>query len=254
MRAAQRKASVDLFERAKGGTHADDSDSWICSPEWVRSSVARYLSKYASKGSNGESSDFPPRWYGISSALRRDYEKFKMENHRIAVMTLDVDTPVMAPRIMITQWLEEECGRRATPKQSRSDSTGVDVFSYLPDGKTLDECWDSLQGFLSKFGIMKVAKRKEREPVTIRAAVRRLNREIEEVFPDDMVIQLGVLCTEPIWNKLQVNIGVTESDLQEYYYAYRYMFNLRGYKFGDAPPWARSVGSMFERELGLLGL
>jgi len=72
LRGIEKRAHVDLFERADGGTWSHDADVTVtqCAP--VKKSVARYLAKYMSKGSmrQRKAAYYPPsRWWFISRGL-----------------------------------------------------------------------------------------------------------------------------------------------------------------------------------------
>lgn len=68
-----RRMQVDLFARAQGGTWSADWRKCRTDAQYVKKSVAQYLAKYLSKGSNSQAHGetfSPVSWWGISRNLR----------------------------------------------------------------------------------------------------------------------------------------------------------------------------------------
>lgn len=68
----EKKAGIDIAERAEGGSWAGNYRYWQVKAERARKRPDRYLSKYLSKGFNTPSANFPTRWYGVSRSLHRE--------------------------------------------------------------------------------------------------------------------------------------------------------------------------------------
>lgn len=241
LRAADAKAGVDIFERWYGGSWSEDESQWQIKAEFVKKSVARYLAKYESKGSDGDSKYFPPRWYGISTALRAAYGAYLQENTERTPDMVSPDIPKRAPRILLRRWLEWFCGRKATEKHDWGDSYSVDCFSYAPTGVTLKDAWDSLTRFCREFDIIRPFKLKERPKMTIAQAVRRVNRAVDRRMAPDQILELSYMITAPIWNRLQNESTATRDDFLEYNYSFKYWLSLKGFTVESTPVWAREI-------------
>lgn len=144
LRAAQKKASVDLFERAKGGTWEGEYHKFVTDAKLVRKSVDRYLSKYVSKGDSNYRSLFPARWYGASSAIRDRLREFVSGNSFHLPFSIEA-------------WVELEDVKqgilrafaRFSPKGGKDVSQwfqdwSVQVFGFMSEGWSSMDCLDAI--------------------------------------------------------------------------------------------------------------
>lgn len=143
---AQSQTSVDLFGRYYGGSWESVPDIWQADAQIVRVSGGRYLSKYLSKGSSGDVSLFPPRWYGISSALREDYREWLSEHTVSFRLRWNPSVGIERIRMAVAHLMEQVTGGPVTHKNSLSDASSLDVFGYLKEVST--ETLEGVRAFI----------------------------------------------------------------------------------------------------------
>lgn len=245
LRSAAKKADCDLFERWYGGTHKDNEENWQIKAEICKKSVARYLSKYESKGSDGERKYFPPRWYGISSQLRRDMWVWKCENTITKMMRIHEDVGVRSARIVMADFLMQFTVGGVTHKHGYGDVGGVDVFGYLKEGLTLQDVADTAWRFMDMLGISAVLRSKEKKVVQVDKEAKKMVKAVEGSAPAPVVIEVMNLATREIWDRAASGDSTSNNDIGELYWAWTYLCHLKGWKLSDQPEFAWEISEEF---------
>ena len=190
LKAAQKKASCDLFERKYGGTWDGREEYFVTDAEIVRKSVDRYVSKYVSKGTWKHKEFFPSRWYGASSSLRERLDEFVSENsfNLPIVIRHCVDMDELKAGIL-------RAFKRFSPKGGKDVSQWfqdwtASFFGFIPEGKSSFECIDLV---LEEIGKYCVGKKRE-----------KMARNVEDICADIGDAYCRVLGKIPQWTKLQL--------------------------------------------------
>lgn len=139
------ESGVDLFERGDGTSHAQNPNLPVINFRKVKTSVAGYIAKYASKGrSKGVRgvSFSPGRWWGVSYPLRREVLK-----RRISFIVGMTEIEAASERLL-------ECVERlgkTVEKIWRCDSGPIgpgEFVSLIVRGGTVRDCADAIRSWL----------------------------------------------------------------------------------------------------------
>jgi hypothetical protein len=190
LRAAQSKASCDLFARQKGGTWEGREQFFVTDAEIVRLSVDRYLSKYVSKGGSGIRALFPARWYGASRLIREQLSVFVAENSFHLPFSLAAWVELEDVKRGILRAFERFSPKGGKDASQWFQSWSVQVFGFMLPSLTPFDCVSAIFAEIRECligdtgrGIM---SKSERKPQDIASGVRLI---------------LSVL---PLWTKLQL--------------------------------------------------
>jgi len=248
LRAASEKAECDLFERWYGGTHKEDEGQWQIKSERVKKSVSRYLSKYESKGSKGESRFFPPRWYGISSALRADMREWQKESTLNRFGMISPHVGMRAARLVVGELLREFCVGGVTHKQGWGDIGGIDVFGYLREGVNLSSVMDFMGGMLECLQVIIPRKKRVIEMADFGKSCERLAKEAKKEMPEEVYDSYRALMTEELWLRFEDKEVAGINEFRQGYWQYMFLLCREGVSWGYQPEWASKLSAEWNKE------
>lgn len=237
LKLAAKKARCDLFERRFGGSHKNNESVWQIHAEKVKKSVSRYLSKYQSKGSDGNPRWFPPRWYGISSALRRDYKGWIRSNTLKQFGFPAPDVTDRALRAVCEDLLKEFTVGHVSHKHGYETASGVDCFGYIREGVSLESVFEWVSGMVNIFGLVDSILSPVRLSQVDILRARRLMRDLRRELPSSIETELSILVGSETWNRLVTGLDVEPKDFCELYWNLEFIGNQRGYTIIDRPRW-----------------
>lgn len=231
------KAGCDLFERRYGGSWADRPDVWKSEAEFVKKGISRYIAKYQSKGSVGDSRYFPPRWYGASTGLRAELKAFVNKNNYRAHVRIAPEVSVSSARLVCAAALERFCSGSVSHKHGYGDVGGVDAFGYLNEEVTLEKAFCGIVGFLDSLGMIEDVKPLRIPNNMFAIECRRMLRKAEREWDSEILEEFKNLMTQTIWEDGYGGDSGTAYTYRLIYWAFTYLSSLKGYSFNKAPMW-----------------
>lgn len=177
--ATQKKASTDLFEREHGGSWASSPEQWQTDAELVQKSVARYLSKYCSKGSDNCPEYFPRRWYGASTALRTRRAEWIKRNSFCLPFRIAARASIKRVKQALGKLFDAFSPKGGKDVSCWYQETSVSYFGYLKEtldiGDFLKVCWVEALAFgESLIG--------EKAMMSIEEKIAMISREHEDLW------------------------------------------------------------------------
>lgn len=151
LRLCQEKADCDLFERTEGGSWEDCPEVWQTDAQIVEKSVARYLSKYVSKGSEGDSKYYPSRWAGASTLLHKRLKDFVDENSFCLPFHIGPWAEIKGVKDAISRAFDRFSPRGGTDCSQWFQDFSAGMFGFIPEGGSVFECIDILMEELDPF-------------------------------------------------------------------------------------------------------
>ena len=247
LRAAAAKASCDLFERRYGGTHKGNESVWQTDASMVRKSVSRYLSKYQSKECSEDKKYYPPRWYGVSSSLRRRLKGFVAENVSVVTDRISPDAGVRAARVVIESLLKEFCVGEVTHKHGYGESDGVDCFGYLRENTEFSQVCHFVHGMVAHLGLSVQRLKGRLKMVDVGRECERMSRAIESEMPPEMFASYMQLLTPTLWSRFSDRNIAQINEYRQGYWAYTFLTAREGYGWNNQPEWVSALNQDWSR-------
>lgn len=130
-------------------------------------------------------------------------------------------------------------------KHGYGDAGGVDCFGYAIPGLSVDDIASVVWRTVEDLGMIGEVEKNRVIDMDIGRESVKLVRQLERKMPPDTLEQLILLVTPEIWNSLGDRNTATYSDFSEAYWAWTFMWDLRGYTLINSPRWAWDVNASF---------
>lgn len=248
LKSAANKTGVDIFERKHGGTHKDREHLWQIDAQRVRKSVSRYLSKYQSKGSEGDRRYFPPRWYGVSTALRAELREWRKGHSELRWGRVSPEVSMNAARLVVEELMKEFCVGDVRHKHGYGDVGGVDVFGYARENLDIVAISDFIEGTLREWGVMIPLKKLEITEMDYGRACRRLAKIIEREMPPEEFEEFMYRFTQELWDRFSDREVAGRNEFTQAFWTLTFMFYDKGFTFVGIPNWATNILEAYNAE------